>query len=105
MVAVAPVVESDADLQDAVVQPTDRGAGVAPEELERLVLLEELAGVELLDPATERVGRRLVAARAGILIDRAPRDALGGTGGLAVAASAFGWVRRRVASGSGARRR
>jgi len=48
-VAIAPVMKTDADLEDAVVQASDRCARVAPQELERLVLLEELAGVELLD--------------------------------------------------------
>jgi hypothetical protein len=43
--------ETDADLEDPVVQATHRRACVAPEELEGLVLLEELAGVELLDAA------------------------------------------------------
>ncbi len=96
--------EPDPDLEDAVVERADRRAGVPPEELERLVLLEELARVELLDAAAELVGWRGVATGAGILVDRATGDAFGGAGGLAVAASAFGPVRRRAASGSGARR-
>lgn len=50
-VAVPPVVEPDADLQDAVVEVADRRACIAPQDLDRLVLLEELAGVELLDAA------------------------------------------------------
>jgi hypothetical protein len=43
------VVEADADLQDAVIERSYRGVRRAPEELERLVLLEEVAGVQLLD--------------------------------------------------------
>jgi hypothetical protein len=56
------VVQPDADLEDAVVQATDRRVGGAPERLERLVLLEELARVELLDRARQLVRRRRVAA-------------------------------------------
>ena len=57
-----PVVEADADLKDAVIETADGRGGVAPEELERLVLLEELAGVELLDPAAQLRRRGLGAA-------------------------------------------
>src|SRR5258705_5044273 len=49
VVAVAPVMKAHADLEDAVVEASDRRARVAPQKLERLVLLEEVAGVELLD--------------------------------------------------------
>src|SRR5258708_6046592 len=75
MVAVVPVVEADADLEDAVIEGADRRTGVAPEKLEGLVLLEELAGVELLDAADElgRWGR--LASRARVLVDRAAGDA------------------------------
>jgi len=45
----APVMETDADLQDPVIQATHRCARVAPQQFQRLMLLEELAGVELLD--------------------------------------------------------
>src|SRR2546426_1000495 len=70
-VAVAPVVKAHADLQDPVVQRADRRARVAPQKLERLVLLEELAGVELLD-APDQLGRSgLIAPRARGLLDRA----------------------------------
>jgi hypothetical protein len=44
------VVEANADLQDPVVETADRRRGVPPEELERLVLLEEVTVVQLLDP-------------------------------------------------------
>lgn len=104
MIAVAPVMEADADLQDAVVEIADRRPRGAPEELEGLVLLEELAGVELLDAVDELRWWGCVAPRARILVDGAAGDALGRPARLAVAASGLGWVRRRAASGSGARR-
>jgi len=46
--------EADPDLQDPVIQMTNRRGRVPPQELERLVLLEELAGVELLEAAEKR---------------------------------------------------
>ena len=58
------MVEADADLEDAVIEIPHRRACVAPQELERFVLLEELAGIELLDAVEELWRRRLVAARA-----------------------------------------
>jgi hypothetical protein len=61
-IAATPVMEADADLEDAVIEPADGRRSVAPEELERLVLLEELAGVELRDARDELRGCRLVAA-------------------------------------------
>jgi hypothetical protein len=48
-VPAAPVMKPDPDLQDPVVETAHRCARVAPQDLEGLVLLEELAGVELLD--------------------------------------------------------
>jgi len=84
------VVEADADLQDAVVQIADRRTGIAPEELEGLVLLEELAGVELLD-AMDELGRWWrVASGARVFVDRAAGDSLGRPPVLAVAASGLG---------------
>ncbi len=83
-VALAPVMEADADLQDAVVQAAVGSAGGTPEQLEGLVLLEELARVELLDPVTELGRRRLVAASADGLVDRAAGDALRAPGRLAL---------------------
>ena len=53
-VASAPVVKSDADLEDAVIEMTDRRGCVPPQELERFVLLEELAAIELLDAFKQR---------------------------------------------------
>lgn len=47
-VAPPPVMETDADLEDAVIEAADRCVRVAPEQLERLMLFEELPGVELL---------------------------------------------------------
>jgi len=57
-VPLTPVMESDANLKNAVIQMAHRRGRVPPQELERLVLLEELAGVEFLDAADERFGRR-----------------------------------------------
>ena len=95
MVAVAPVMEADPDLQDPVVEPADRRAGVAPERLKGLVLLEELACVELLDPPQERIGRRFIAAMPIGLLDLAARDACWRASRLPLAASGLGRVRRR----------
>jgi hypothetical protein len=53
-VPMAPMVEAHPDLEDAVIQTAHRCGGVAPQQLDRLVLLEELAGIELLDAAKER---------------------------------------------------
>ena len=87
MVAVAPVMERDADLQDAVIEAAIRRARRAPQQLERLVLLEELAAVELLD-AFDELGRgRLPAAGAERFVDRSAGDALGRARRLALAAS------------------
>jgi hypothetical protein len=52
-------VEADAHLEDAVIEATHGCGRVAPEQLERFVLLEELAGIELLDAAEQRFGRRV----------------------------------------------
>lgn len=65
MVPSGPVVETDADLQDAVIERTYGSVGRSPEDLERLVLLEEATLVQLLDALEELRRRRLVAARAG----------------------------------------
>jgi hypothetical protein len=58
-VAAAPVVKPNADLEDAVIEAAHRCARVAPQELEGFVLLEELAGVELLDAAEKRLRRSI----------------------------------------------
>jgi hypothetical protein len=67
-VAAAPMVKADANLEDAVIQITHGRGRVAPQQLERLVLLEELARVELLDAAQERCRWRFGAAGAGGLV-------------------------------------
>jgi hypothetical protein len=72
-VAAAPVVKADTDLEDAVIQAAHRRGGIAPQELERLVLLEELAGVELFDAAEERLRRRFRTAGASGLLRCAGR--------------------------------
>src|SRR5437867_12547332 len=56
--------ESHADLEDAVIHPAYRSGCRAPEQLDGLVLLEELASVELVDPLDELAGRGIVATRA-----------------------------------------
>jgi hypothetical protein len=56
--------EADADLEDPVIQTADRRGGVTPQQLERLVLLKELVGVELLDAAEERFWGRFGATGA-----------------------------------------
>ena len=76
-IPVAPVMETDADLEDAVVEAADRRARVAPEELQRLVLLEECSGVELLDAADQLRRRGFVTSRARRLVDGAARNAFG----------------------------
>ena len=93
-VAVAPVVKTHADLEDAVIERAIGRAGVAPEQLKGLVLLEELAAVELFDAFAELRRRRLVATGPDRLVDGAAGDALGRSSGLAVAATAA-WHRQR----------
>ena len=58
------MLEANADLEDPLVEVADRVALREPLLLERLVLLEELAAVELLDPAPETGRRRFGAANA-----------------------------------------
>src|ERR1700687_3707021 len=104
-IPVAPVMETDADLQDPVIEAPHRRSRVAPKQLEGLVLLEELAGVELLDAADQLRRRRVIAAGARGLIDLAAGDALGRPRRLAVAATRTGRVRCRRSCGSAARLR
>jgi hypothetical protein len=80
-------VEAHADLEDAVIETTVGRAGGAPEELERLVLLEELARVEFCDPFSQLGRRRLGATSADGLVDFAAGYALWRARGLAVAAA------------------
>ena len=49
VIQTSQMMERHADLQDALIEKPDVAALGSPEELEGLVLLEELAGVELLD--------------------------------------------------------
>src|SRR5215204_2466240 len=56
------MVESDTDLEDALVEITDRVRLVNPGSLERLVLFEELTAIELGDPLQQRRCRRVSAA-------------------------------------------
>jgi len=58
----APVVAANADLEDAAVEVPQRTGLRAPEQLERLVLLEEPAVVELRDRGLQLRRRRRVAA-------------------------------------------
>src|SRR5688572_3142122 len=104
-VAVAPMVEADTDLKDPVIKVAHRCAGVAPEKLERLVLIEELAGVELLDAADQLGRRRLVASRPYGLVDLTAGDAFGRPRRLAVAATRPWRAQGRRSPGSGARPR
>jgi hypothetical protein len=104
VIALAPVMETDADLEDAVVElAVGRPCG-PPQELERLVLLEELAAVELRDALGQLRRRRIVAARAERLVDGPTRDSLGRARGLAVAATRCR-ARIRGSCGTGARPR
>jgi hypothetical protein len=54
-------VKRDADLQNALIQMPQRSALGAPEQLERLVLLEVFASIELRN-ALEELQRRRFAA-------------------------------------------
>lgn len=58
----SPVIKADPDLQDALVEVPHRVSLVDPNSLERLVLLEELLPVELLDALKQCGGGRIVAA-------------------------------------------
>lgn len=92
VIAVAPVVERDPDLQDAVIEPAVGCTRGTPQQLERLVLFEELAAVELLDSFAQCRRRRLVTASADRLVDLPTRDALRRARRLALATT------RRAAS-------
>jgi hypothetical protein len=58
------VMEGDANLQDALIEIPDVAPFVAPQELERFVLLEKLAAIELGDAFDERGRGWFVAAHA-----------------------------------------
>jgi hypothetical protein len=60
MIQAAQVMEGDADLEDTLIQAPDVAPFGAPQQFERLVLLEVLAAVELRNPLEELRRRRLV---------------------------------------------
>src|SRR2546429_4960605 len=61
-VAPPPVIEADANLQDALVEVAHLVRLANPDAFERLVLLEEFLAVELLDTVQQGIGRRVIAA-------------------------------------------
>jgi hypothetical protein len=61
MIQPAQVVKGDADLQDALVQVPDVPPFRSPQQLQRLVLLEELAAIELRDTCEQLRRRRFEA--------------------------------------------
>src|SRR2546430_11339258 len=61
-VAPPPVVEADANLQDALVEVAHLVRLANPDAFERLVLLEKFLAVELLDAVQQGIGRRVIAA-------------------------------------------
>jgi hypothetical protein len=87
--------EADADLEDAVIETAYGRVRVAPEQLERLMLLEELAGIELLDAVQERSGGRVGTAGACGLVRRAARLPFRRARRLARAATWLGRARIR----------
>jgi hypothetical protein len=89
------VMEADADLEDAVIETAYRRARVPPQQLERLVLLEELTGVELLDAAEERFWRLVGAAGAVGFVRCAPRWSFRRARRFARAATRLGRARIR----------
>ena len=102
-VAVPPVMEADADLKDPVIQGTYGCAGISPQQLDRLVLVEELAGVELLDAVDQLGGRRLVTSGSNGFVDLTAGDALWRPRRLSVAATASGRGQGLRSCGSAAR--
>jgi hypothetical protein len=60
MVQTLHVIQGDPDLEDALIQRADRARFLPPEVFQCLVLLKELAAVELRDPVSQEGGRRLV---------------------------------------------
>src|SRR5712692_7342033 len=67
MVQPAQVMKGDANLQNTLVEVADVAALRPPEPLQRLVLLEELAAVELRDPF-EQLRRRRFVTRHGVIL-------------------------------------
>ena len=62
-VIIAPLkmVESHADLENALIQPSYRTSLAAPKQFERLVLFEILSTIELLNSLAELRWRQLLA--------------------------------------------
>ncbi len=58
VIVTSGVEQSHRDLEDALVEPAVSWSGLLPERFERLVTLEELALVELLNCALQLSGRR-----------------------------------------------
>ena len=94
-VAATPVMETDADLKDAVIEMAYRGGRVPPQQLERFVLFEELPGVELLDAAQESLRCGIGAARARGLVGCVGRLPFVRARGLTRAATRLGRARIR----------
>src|SRR5439155_23425734 len=89
------VMESNADLENAVVEIADRCAGAAPQRLQRLVLLEVLAMLELLDRMEQLLRRRFITASAERFLDETAGHSFRRASPLALAASGFRHRRRR----------
>jgi hypothetical protein len=87
--------EADPDLQDPVIQAANGCGRVTPEKFERLVLLEELVGVELLDAAEKGFRRRVGAPGASGLVWCSERFPLRRPRGLARAATGLWRARFR----------
>ena len=60
MVLPLDMIQRDPDLEDALIQRPDRPRFLPPEVFQCLVLLEELAAVELCDPTSQKDRRCLV---------------------------------------------
>src|SRR5437764_760066 len=63
MIEASQMVEGDANLEDALIQPSYPAPLGAPQQLQRFVLLEIFAAIELRDPVQQKLWCRLVALR------------------------------------------
>jgi hypothetical protein len=68
VIELAQMMEGDAHLQDALIQIANVPGLGAPQALERFVLLEELAAIELRDALDQQRRRRLFTGHAVILL-------------------------------------
>ena len=68
MVQAAQMMKGHSDLEDALIQVTDVASLRAPQPLQRLVLLEKLAAIELRDAIEQRLRRGLVTRHGVILM-------------------------------------